>query len=125
MQFGMISLGRAGGDMVGRLVKDAHSCAVFDLDSAKVSELASEGAAGLEKFLQSLETPRATWMMLPAGGPTEQMLPKIAAHLKRGDIALDGGNSCYKGGVRRAETLARAMRYKFGGHVERVGPKQK
>jgi len=109
MQLGMVGLGRMGGNMVRRLMKGGHQCVVFDVDAAKVQELEKEGAKGarsLEDFLKALDKPRALWMMLPAGDPTEQMLLKIAEQLERGDIVIDGGNSYYKDDVRRAKMLA-------------------
>jgi 6-phosphogluconate dehydrogenase len=109
MQLGIIGLGRMGGNMARRLMKDGHTCVVFDLDAAKVKDLVSEGATGaksVEGFIKTLDKPRAVWMMLPAGDPTEDMLLKLSEHLESGDMAIDGGNSYYKDDVRRAKMLA-------------------
>ena len=70
MQLGMIGLGRMGGNMVRRLMRGGHECAVFDLSPQNVSALASEGATGsssMEDFVKKLRKPRAAWVMVPAG----------------------------------------------------------
>src|ERR1700730_16427362 len=69
MQLGMIGLGRMGANMVRRLLKNGHACAVFDRGADSVQKLASEGAAGassLEDFVAKLQPPRAVWLMIPA-----------------------------------------------------------
>ena len=81
MQLGMIGLGRMGGNMVRRLMKGGHSCAVFDLDAVKVNELktaGARGAANVAELIAGLDKPRAIWIMVPAGNPTEQMVSTLA-----------------------------------------------
>jgi 6-phosphogluconate dehydrogenase len=75
MQLGMIGLGRMGANMVRRLLRGGHSCVVFDLSADNVHRLASEGATGatsLDEFARTLTRPRAAWVMVPSGNPTEQ-----------------------------------------------------
>ena len=77
MQLGMIGLGRMGANMVRRLMRGGHQCAVFDLSPANVSQLAGEGAVGaasMEDFVKSLTKPRAAWVMVPSGAATESIL---------------------------------------------------
>jgi len=108
MQLGMIGLGRMGSNMVRRLMKDGHDCVVFDLDPASVERLAGEGATGatsIADLAAKLAPPRAVWVMVPAGDATEQTVAAAAAALSRGDAVIDGGNSYFKDGVRRGETL--------------------
>ena len=115
MQLGMIGLGRMGGNMVRRLMRNGHECVVFDLDPSNVSALAKEGATGagsLDAFVQSLTPPRAAWVMVPAGQPTEQTVEALASRMQPGDIIIDGGNSYYKDDVRRATGLkAKGLHY--------------
>jgi 6-phosphogluconate dehydrogenase len=109
MQLGMTGLGRMGANMVRRLMKGGHQCAVFDLNPDNVNNLAKEGAAGassLADLVSKLTKPAAVWVMVPAGGPTEQTVLALAALLKPGDTIIDGGNSYYKDDVRRS-TLVR------------------
>ena len=74
MQLGMIGLGRMGGNIVRRLMKDGHSCVVYDKSADAVRGLAGEGAApskDLADFVKQLTAPRAVWVMLPAGQITD------------------------------------------------------
>jgi 6-phosphogluconate dehydrogenase len=108
MQLGMIGLGRMGANMVRRLLRGGHSCVVFDLSADNVHRLASEGATGatsLDEFARTLTRPRAAWVMVPAGNPTEQTVMALADRMQAGDIIIDGGNSYFKDDVRRAKTL--------------------
>jgi 6-phosphogluconate dehydrogenase len=108
MQLGMIGLGRMGANMVRRLLRGGHSCVVFDLSADNVHRLASEGATGatsLDEFARTLTRPRAAWVMVPAGNPTEQTVMTLADRMQAGDIIIDGGNSYFKDDVRRAKTL--------------------
>jgi 6-phosphogluconate dehydrogenase len=108
MQLGMIGLGRMGANMVRRLLHGGHSCVVFDLSADNVKRLASEGATGaasLDEFVRTLTRPRAAWVMVPAGNPTEQTVMALAQRMEAGDIIIDGGNSYFKDDVRRAKTL--------------------
>jgi 6-phosphogluconate dehydrogenase len=109
MQIGMIGLGRMGGNMVRRLLRGGHECVVYDLNANAVAELVAEGAAGagtLDEFVQRLQPPRAAWIMVPAGDPTEGMVRELGQRMEKGDAIVDGGNSYYKDDVRRSRTLA-------------------
>ncbi len=108
MQLGMIGLGRMGANMVRRLMHGGHTCVVFDVSADSVRRLASEGATGvasLDEFVRALAKPRAAWVMVPAGDPTEQTVMALAQRMEPGDIIIDGGNSYYKDDVRRAKAL--------------------
>ena len=108
MQLGMIGLGRMGGNMVRRLMRNGHECVVRDLSPENIKELAGEGATGsssLDDFVAKLKKPRATWIMVPAGDPTEQTVLGLAQKFEAGDIIIDGGNSYFKDDVRRSQKL--------------------
>jgi len=97
-----------GANMVRRLVKAGHRCAVFDRIPKAVEDLAKEGAAGsssLADLVRKLEKPRAIWLMVPAAvvdGTIADILPVLEA----GDTLIDGGNSYYVDDIRRAKELA-------------------
>jgi 6-phosphogluconate dehydrogenase len=108
MQLGMVGLGRMGGNMVRRLMRNGHQSVVFDLSPDNVRQLASEGAGSstsLEDFVKKLSKPRAAWVMVPAGGATEATVMQLAQYMEPGDTIIDGGNSYYKDDVRRAAKL--------------------
>jgi len=115
MQLGMIGLGRMGGNIVRRLMKNGHSCVVFDAQPDSVSQLASEGAIpskDLKQFMEQLTSPKAVWLMLPAGPITESTIATLGEMMSAGDIIIDGGNSNFKDDVRRSQTLAeKGIRY--------------
>ncbi|HEY3566446.1 MAG TPA: decarboxylating 6-phosphogluconate dehydrogenase [Thermoanaerobaculia bacterium] len=109
MQIGMIGLGRMGGNMVRRLLRGGHECVVYDLNANAIAELVAEGASGagtLDEFVQRLQPPRAAWIMVPAGDPTEGMVKELGQRMEKGDAIVDGGNSYYKDDVRRSRMLA-------------------
>ena len=108
MQLGMIGLGRMGANMVRRLMKNHHECVVFDFSQDAVASLVKEGAVGassLEDLVKKLQVPRAVWIMVPAGQPTEDTVLALEKLMQSGDAIIDGGNSFYKDDVRRAEML--------------------
>ena len=108
-QLGMVGLGRMGSNIVRRLLRDGHRCAAFDVNPDAVAGLAAEGAAGadsLAALAAALEPPRNVWVMVPAGGPTEEAVRGLAEVLEPGDAVIDGGNTYYRDDIRRARELA-------------------
>jgi 6-phosphogluconate dehydrogenase len=107
MQLGMVGLGRMGANIVRRLMRDGHECVVFDVNPASIAELEAEGATGgrtMEEFVSKLQTPRAVWVMIPAG-ITGRTVDELSGLLEDGDVIIDGGNSNYRDDVRRAKKL--------------------
>ncbi|MBV9406340.1 MAG: NAD-binding protein, partial [Acidobacteriaceae bacterium] len=119
MQLGLVGLGRMGANMVRRLQHGGHKCAVFDLNAENVKKLTAEGAEGassLEDLVKKLAKPRAVWVMVPAGKPTETTVQTLAAAMESGDTIIDGGNSFYKDDIRRAcELKKRGIDYMDAG----------
>jgi 6-phosphogluconate dehydrogenase len=110
MQIGMIGLGRMGGNMVRRLMKGGHTCVVYDQGANVVAGYAKEGATGaksLEDLVSKLQKPRAVWIMVPAGGPTESTVQALTGVLEAGDTIIDGGNSFFKDDVRRSKEVGK------------------
>ncbi|GJD90804.1 MULTISPECIES: phosphogluconate dehydrogenase (NAD(+)-dependent, decarboxylating) [Methylobacterium] len=108
MQLGMIGLGRMGGNIVRRLLRDGHSAVVYDRDPEAVAALVEAGATGadsLEDLVAKLEAPRAAWVMLPAGAITEETVKQLGDLMAPEDTIIDGGNSFYGDDVRRAGEL--------------------
>jgi 6-phosphogluconate dehydrogenase len=108
MQLCVIGLGRMGGNIVRRLMKGGHRCVVYDRDAKAVDDLVKDGATGaasLDEAVRALQPPRTVWVMLPAGGPTEETIAAVGEALAAGDTVIDGGNSFYRDDIRRAKAL--------------------
>ncbi len=109
MQIGVVGLGRMGANIVRRLMRDGHSCVVFDVAPNAVKALEKEGATGatsVAELVQKLSHPRAVWVMVPAGDVTGKAIADLASHMEKGDIIVDGGNSYYRDDIRRAAELS-------------------
>ena len=97
MQLGMVGLGRMGANLVRRLMRDGHSCVVFDHAQAPIDELAGEGAvpaSSLADLVAKLDAPRAVWIMVPAA-VVQSTVDDLLEVLEPGDAIIDGGNSHY------------------------------
>jgi len=122
MKIGIVGLGRMGGNIARRLMRNGHKVTVFDQDPKVVQALASEGAQGvasLEALHQALSRPQTIfsqigtkpperaiiWLMLPAGAITEATIDTLVPIMNPGDVIIDGGNSHFKDDVRRANLL--------------------
>jgi len=109
MRIGMVGLGRMGGNMTKRLLRNGHEVVGFARSADSVAAVERDGALGahsLEEVVSHLDAPRAVWLMIPAGDPTEEAIEKLSDLLDAGDVIVDGGNSRYSDSVRRAEKLA-------------------
>jgi 6-phosphogluconate dehydrogenase len=109
MKLAMIGLGRMGGNIARRLMLAGHEIVAFDRNADSVAALTKDGATGagsLDELRGHLDKPAIFWVMLPAGGPTEDTIKALADHAQQGDIIIDGGNSFYKDDIRRAKELA-------------------
>jgi len=108
MQIGMVGLGRMGANMTRRLLRGGHQVVVSDLSPDNVRKIAAEGAtasASLDDLAVKLSPPRVVWLMVPAGGPTEQTVQALAQRFQKDDIIIDGGNSYFKDDIRRSRQL--------------------
>jgi len=106
MRLGMVGLGRMGANMARRLMRGGHEVVVTDLSAENVKKMAAEGAiasTSLDDFVNQLGKPRVAWLMVPAGGPTEQTALALAQKMQAGDILIDGGNSYFKDDIRRSQ----------------------
>jgi len=115
LRLAVIGLGRMGANIARRLIRGGHEIVAFDRDDESVRKLVEEGATGaasLEEVVASLKPPRIFWVMLPAGGPTEETVAALRALAERGDVVIDGGNTFYKDDIRRfRECAANGVHY--------------
>jgi 6-phosphogluconate dehydrogenase len=108
MELGFIGLGKMGMNMVTRLRRDQHRIVVYDRSSDLIKQTEGQGAIGsssLADLVSKLSAPRAVWVMVPSGTPTEETIQAVAALLQPGDTIVDGGNTRFHDDVRRAAEL--------------------
>ena len=108
MQIGVIGLGRMGANIALRLMRHGHDIVAYDQDPAACEALARDGATAgrdLDDLIARLDPPRAVWVMLPAGEPTEATIARLGERLAPGDIVIDGGNTFWRDDLRRAKAL--------------------
>jgi 6-phosphogluconate dehydrogenase len=108
MELGFVGLGRMGGNMVERLVGGGHRVVAYDRADEAVTRAVARGARGagsVEELVSSLAPPRAVWVMVPAGPPTDEIVGALGRLLARDDTIIDGGNSFFKDDARRAAEL--------------------
>jgi 6-phosphogluconate dehydrogenase len=114
MQLGMIGLGRMGGNMVERCLRDGHDMVVSDRNAETVASYVAKGAVGtvsLSALIDALTPPRAIWMMVPAA-IVDSLIGELVDLVEPGDILIDGGNSYYIDDIRRAKALqAKGIHY--------------
>jgi 6-phosphogluconate dehydrogenase len=113
MQIGIVGLGRMGGNIARRLIAHGHKVVGFNrsIEVARAIEglVVAQDAGDL---IAHLTPPRAVWVMLPAGAPTDEMIAKLGTMMSRDDIVIDGGNTFYRDDIRRAgELKARGIAY--------------
>jgi len=109
MDLGLVGLGKMGGNMARRLARGGHRVLGYARTRESVLALEKDGvgaAESLPDLVARLQPPRAVWLMLPAGTPTEETVTRLGGLLSRGDLLVDGGNTYYKDDVRRAAALA-------------------
>lgn len=108
MELGFIGLGKMGMNMVTRLRRDQHRVVAYDRSSDLIKQAEGQGAIGsssLADLVSKLSAPRAVWVMVPSGAPTEETIQAVAALLQPGDTIVDGGNTRFHDDVRRAAEL--------------------
>jgi 6-phosphogluconate dehydrogenase len=115
MRFGIIGLGRMGANIARAAIEHGHEVVGQDRDEQTLSELAAEGlepARTVEDLVLALDPPRAVFVYVPHGAPTEQICRRLRELLAPGDVAVDGGNSHWEDSQRRhAELAARGIRF--------------
>jgi 6-phosphogluconate dehydrogenase len=99
MKIGMVGLGRMGGNMTKRLEQGGHEVKTYDHGGGGT-------ASSLAELAGQLEAPRAVWLMIPAGDPTEAAVKELLGLLDEGDVIVDGGNSNFRDSQRRAATAS-------------------
>ena len=109
-QIGMVGLGRMGGNMARRIARAGLGVVAWDAAAGARAGIGGEERVqtvdSLAALVVALPRPRAVWLMLPAGAPTEGTVVQLRELLARDDVIVDGANAFYRDSVRRAEALA-------------------
>ncbi len=111
MELGIVGLGRMGGGMAARLTKAGHRVVGYARTAETVAAAVADGvvaATSVEDLVTKLTPPRAVWLMIPAGAPTDAYVDQLVGLLARGDTLVDGGNSNYQDSVRHAAKASAA-----------------
>jgi 6-phosphogluconate dehydrogenase (decarboxylating) len=69
MQLGFIGLGKMGGNMVERLLRDKHRVVVYNRTADKIQEAVAKGATGsssLKDLVDKLQGRKIVWLMVPS-----------------------------------------------------------
>ena len=110
MQLGFVGLGKMGLNMVTRLARGGHAVVAFDLGAESRQRASTvDGVTvveSLERLVAALQAPRAVWLMVPSGGPTETTIDALRTRLAADDVVIDGGNTHFPDDIRRATALA-------------------
>src|SRR5215213_7151295 len=108
MKLGMIGLGKMGGNMTERLMRDGHQVVVFDRSPEAIAHyvgLGSEASTDARDMVARLDAPRIVWIMVPAGKPVDDTIAALLPGMSKGDVVIDGGNSNFHDTMRRAAEL--------------------
>lgn len=113
MEIGFIGLGKMGANMVRRLARGGHKIVAYNTTYASAQALEKEesnvkAVDSLSEMLKHLSSPRALWMMIPAGAPVDKTIDELIPKLSRGDMLIDGGNSKFTDTIARAEKLQKS-----------------
>ncbi|MEP6509778.1 MAG: phosphogluconate dehydrogenase (NAD(+)-dependent, decarboxylating), partial [Gemmatimonadales bacterium] len=104
----MIGLGKMGGNMTERLMRDEHKVVVFDRSADAISHYTALGASGAKDaadMVAQLSEPRVVWIMVPAGQPVDDTIAALLPGMAKGDVIIDGGNSNFHDSIRRGAEL--------------------
>ncbi|PEE81302.1 MULTISPECIES: phosphogluconate dehydrogenase (NAD(+)-dependent, decarboxylating) [Bacillus cereus group] len=107
MRVGLIGLGKMGLNLGENLMDHKHEVVAFDLNTSAVEEMKEYGATGvssLSDLVQSLQSPRILWVMVPHA-VVDSVIDEVTPLLSKGDILIEAGNSHYKESIRRYEQL--------------------
>ncbi|GAB3537737.1 NADP-dependent phosphogluconate dehydrogenase [Pontibacter brevis] len=121
-EFGMVGLGVMGRNLMLNIADHDFSVIGLDLDPVKAAAVETEAGAGkavrgttsAEEFIQSLRTPRAIMLLVPAGKPVDAVIASLLPLLEPGDIVIDGGNSYFPDTDRRVVELEEKGIHFFG-----------
>ena len=109
MKIAMLGLGKMGGNMSARLIRNGISVIGYDNDPSTIKNLEKDenliSSLSVKDALSKIEGQKIVWMMLPAGEITKKQIADLIPLLNKGDIIVDGGNSNFKQSVKMGSML--------------------
>ena len=117
----MIGLGTMGRNLLLNMADHGFPVAGYDKDVTKLDLLESEGEGKpvkgfgtINSFVDSLDSPRAIMMLVPAGKAVDAVIRDLEPLLSEGDIIIDGGNSHFTDTTLRVKQLSEKGLHFFG-----------
>ncbi len=104
-EVGFLGLGRMGFNMAVRTLKNGIRVVGWNRSPGPVKRIEASGGEGsrsVKELVSRLWGERkVVWLMLPAGDVTEKVFQEVLSLLGKGDIIIDGANSCFRDSLRR------------------------
>ena len=104
MKFGIIGLGRIGGNFSLQAIEKGHHVVGHSISKKELENFSKKGvviAPTIGELVNKLEPPRIVFLYIPHGNPMDLVTLELMENLKSGDIVVDGGNSFWKKSVER------------------------
>ena len=104
MRFGVIGLGRMGGNLSLQAMDKKHQVVGYSKSEKELHDLVPKGlepADSVRDLVRKLESPCIVFLYVPHGKSTDEVCAELKVHLAAGDILVDGGNSHWKDSIRR------------------------
>lgn len=107
MEFGVVGLGRMGGNLALQAVQKGMR--VVGFDKGKVDQYLCDSDMviidSMQKLTETLKPPRIVFIYVPAGPIVDTVIDGLLQVLEEKDIIVDGGNSYWGDSIRRSNRL--------------------
>ena len=104
MKFGIIGLGRIGGNLSLQAIEKGHQVVGYSLSQKELDSFSQKGMVTVptvNDLVNKLKPPRIIFIYIPHGDPMDSVTLELMENLESGDIVVDGGNSFWKKSVKR------------------------
>jgi 6-phosphogluconate dehydrogenase len=107
---GIIGLGKMGTGLAKNLLRKGYHVVGYNRTTEVARTLETVGlqvALNIEELIDTLQTPKIIWVMLPAGEVTQMVVTHLSELLTKEDVVINGANSFYKDSICYYEELKR------------------
>jgi 6-phosphogluconate dehydrogenase len=104
-QIGILGLGVMGRSLALNLHRNGIRVIGYDPAPRLDASFPVTVSASVGELVSGLESPRLILLMIPAGEAVDGAIHSLKAHLQKGDIIIDGGNSFFMDTERRVKSL--------------------